>query len=818
MALSRCWMIVSVILASVGTASLLLSLMISHTGTAVFSQRSSSGLDSSRLWQLGASTMGRDRKPGASSVLESKEFDTSDDTESLSAIVRKSNNRHNHRDKDDDDDDDDDSEQIVGSITPIENENNALDVGGNQRHKDICLTESCIKSAAQILNNINPAIDPCEDFYLYACGGWIKQQVIPDEKTSVSVFSLNQNDLNTKLRILIERAPKSNEPPIVNQMRNVYKSCTNLGAIESLDTKPLLEELRYLGGYPAIEASSGGSHEQYADWIGTILKFRERGFSHDILIDLSVVPDVENNTRFVIDLDQSSLGLPERSYFMKGFNDTTVAAYYQLMIESAWLLGAPRDDTTRQAMLDVLNFETNLAKLSLPREQRRNASRLYNKFKKSELYDLAPHIDWTRYLDGLLKDHVGDNEDIIVKVPSFLTGIDKVLQAVNAETLQNYLMWRVVSQSMPLMSRKWRELAQTYTNVTTGRQREEPRWEQCLGPLTGTLGTALSALYARNHFKKESKARAMEMVDYIRKEFIKMLKEIDWMDDETRVEAEKKANAITAYIGYPDELLDDDKVEELYQGLSLTPHNYYGNIRAMRVWSTNYAFNNLRKPNLRGDWKKHARAAVVNAFYNSLENSIDFPAAILQGLFFDANRPNYLNYGAIGFIIGHEITHGFDDRGRQFDKNGNKRNWWRPETDLRFRERAQCIVEQYSNFTIPENGLKVNGITTQGENIADNGGLKEAFRAYKRWVKDNGPEQRLPGLELNPTQLFWVSAANIWCGKFRPEVLKLRVTSGVHSPAQFRIQGTLSNLPQFAESFNCKLGTPMNPVKKCSVW
>lgn len=372
---------------------------------------------------------------------------------------------------------------------------------------------------------------------------------------------------------------------------------------------------------------------------------------------------------------------------------------------------------------------------------------------------------------------------------------------------------------MSSLSKRWRELAHSYSMVTTGRQTEEPRWEQCLGSLEGTLGTALSALYVKNHFNQQSKAAALEMVDYIRSEFLRILNEIDWMDEETREEAREKANSIAPYIGYPDELLQDELVEELYSGLTMARTNYYQNTRNLRIWSTNYAFGQLRKPNKRGDWKKHARAAVVNAYYNSLENSIEFPAGILQGAFFDAERPNYMNFGAIGYVIGHEITHGFDDRGRQFDKDGNDRNWWKPKTDARFRERAQCIIEQYGNYTVDEQtNLKVNGLNTQGENIADNGGIKEAFRAYRRWTKDHGREKRLPGLDYSPDQLFWISAANIWCGKFRPEVLKLRVNSGVHSPAKFRIIGPLSNAPEFAQSFNCPVGSPMNPRKRCSVW
>uniref|UniRef100_A0A6G1SPT9 Membrane metallo-endopeptidase-like 1 n=1 Tax=Aceria tosichella TaxID=561515 RepID=A0A6G1SPT9_9ACAR len=755
----------------------------------------------------------------------------------------------------------------------------------------ICMSPGCVRAAAQILNNMDNQTRPCDDFYQFACGRWIQTQVIPDEKTSLSVFSQNTADLNIKLRALIERAPRDEDPPIVGQMRNMYASCMNLSDIEARGDEPLLDVLRDLGGWPVLtssaslgslmskrEASSSGSsssntnrqqqqqlvrrtrqgqtarrtqrsrlerrqsssddggdestppdapttvsttsaNTKQANWLDIIIKFRQRGFSHDMIIDLSVVPDVRNSRRYIIELDQSSLGLPDRSYYFKGMNDTTVAAYYNLMVESAVMLGASRMEARRQ-MLEALEFETSLAKISMPREQRRNVTRLYNKMVARDLYKLAPNIDWQRYLKSLLKDDQLDlgQDEVIVKAPNFIKQIDLLLQTTEPRIVANYMIWRIVRHSMGGLSRRWRELSHSYSTVTTGRQVEEPRWEQCLGSIDGTLGTALSAFYVKNHFNERSKAAALEMVEYIREEFLRILDEIDWMDEETRDEARLKARAIATYIGYPEELLQDELVEELYSGVKMARTNFYQNVRSLRIWSTDYAFGQLRKPNKRGDWKKHARAAVVNAYYNSLENSIEFPAGILQGAFFDSERPNYMNFGAIGYVIGHEITHGFDDRGRQFDKDGNDRNWWKPKTDARFKERAQCIIDQYGNFSLPEQNLRVNGVITQGENIADNGGIKEAYRAYRRWTKDHGREARLPGLEYSADQLFWISAANIWCGKFRPEVLKLRINSGVHSPAKFRVVGPLSNSPEFAQSFNCPAGSPMNPHKKCSVW
>merc|ERR1712048_1141879 len=265
--------------------------------------------------------------------------------------------------------------------------------------------------------------------------------------------------------------------------------------------------------------------------------------------------------------------------------------------------------------------------------------------------------------------------------------------------------------------------------------------------------------------------------------------------------------------------MDVQKLEDLYAGLDLNSTHYLGNALNMTVFGTNYAFSKLREKVNKTDWVHHGRPAVVNAFYSPLENSIQFPAGILQGIFFNKDRPNYMNYGSIGWVIGHEITHGFDDQGRQYNYEGNLDNWWELETFIKFLNKTNCIIQQYGNYTVKELGdLNLNGITTQGENIADNGGIKEAYRAYERWVKRHGNENRLPGLDLNQTQLFWLSSANVWCSKYRPKSLERRIRTGAHSPGMFRVKGPFSNSKEFATDFHCPLGARMNPVDKCEVW
>lgn len=658
-------------------------------------------------------------------------------------------------------------------------------------------------------------MDPCEDFYQFACGGWIHSHEIPDDKASLSAFSLLQDEMDLKLKRLVERPREDKDRDFVILAKNMYISCMNTSRIDELGIQPLLDILDKLGKWPILEKENWTDSD--FDWLETLSRMRQFGYRYDILVDMTVSPDLRNSTQHMIDVDQPLLGMPDRSYLLKGINDTAVKAYYKMMVESVVLLGVNRTYAEKE-MVDVLDFEIALANMSLPREERRNISQLYNKMTIGELYQLAPQIDWLKFFNSLLLTNVTKSEPIIVVVPDYIRKVSDYFSKVDQRILANYMLWRIIFQSLPMLNRPWGEISQHYSSVITGKIQHAPRWEQCLGSVMGSLGLAIASLYVKHHFREDSKATALEMVNYIHKEFLKTLEKIDWMDDTTKLSAKRKAEVIKAYIGYPDEILNDTDLSTFYKDLNLSADSYFTNVLNLRKWAVDFGVSKLREPNIKGDWKKHAAAAVVNAYYSSLENSIEFPAGILQGIFFSRERPNSLNFGGIGFVIGHEITHGFDDTGRQFDKDGNNVNWWKPETDEKFRQRAQCIIEQYGNYSFPEIGLKINGINTQGENIADNGGLKLAYWAYQAWKKQNGYDVILPGLPYTSDQLFWISSASVWCGKYRPEDLKLRILSGYHSPPKFRVVGTLSNMPEFSKDFSCPQSSQMNPVKKCSVW
>ncbi|XP_023345566.1 neprilysin-2 [Eurytemora carolleeae] len=684
-------------------------------------------------------------------------------------------------------------------------------------NSNMCTSKGCISTAAEVMQMMDEKIDPF--FYSFACGRYIEETVIPDDRTRTSMFSVLGDKLEEQVRGLLEGEFKPDEPKPFQMAKSVFQSCMNTDLIEELGIEPLHKLLKQLGGWPTLEEDTWTG--EGFKWYELIYKFRNLGYSVDYLVDFSVTTDLKNSSYRVLDLDQPGLGMA-REYLMKGVEDSDVKAYYDYMLDVANLMGADPELAAKE-MKEVLNFEIQLANISLPREERRDASKLYNRMMIKDLSSLDPNTPWLEYINNLLNGTVtvDENEVIIVDVPEYIKKFSVLIEETPVRIQANYMMWRSAASSMGFLTEAADKIALKFSKKLTGKSEEPPRWRKCVSAASGSLSNAVGSLYVNKYFKEDAKASAVEMVKLIREEFMQMLSEVDWMDDSTKDRAKEKARAMVEHIGYPSELLDMSKLTDLYAGLELSPDAYLQNALNMTIFGTNYAFSKLREKVNKTDWVRHGQPAVVNAFYSPLENSIQFPAGILQGIFFSAERPRYMNYGAIGWVIGHEITHGFDDQGRQFDLDGNLVDWWHPETKSSYLKKAECIIEQYGNYTIPDlDNLAVNGLNTQGENIADNGGIKEAYRAYNAWVAKNGPEHQLPGLDFTPNQMFWVSAANVWCAKYRPQAMKLRVMTGVHSPDQFRVQGPFSNMAEFAADWRCPEGSRMNPVKssKCKVW
>ncbi|KAH8294815.1 hypothetical protein KR018_003377, partial [Drosophila ironensis] len=714
--------------------------------------------------------------------------------------------------------------------------------------EDVCLTKECIHTASIVLRKMKPEVEPCDNFYEFACGTYLEEENIPDDKVSISTFSVISDKLQEQLKDIITAERPESEPKHFRLPNLLYKACMNKTLIESLGPAPIAQVAEKLGGWPLLKGESWNADDSWT-WQEQVKKFRGAGFSMDYIIDFSIGVDLQNSTKRLIDLDQSALAL-SREYLVKGFNETLVVAYYDYMVDVAVLFGANKDQAKKE-LLTSLEFEMALANVSIsprtsknegsqpcilqiswPNEKRRNSSELYNLRSTAQLQAAYPYVQWEDYMNALLPEglSVASDEMINLSVPSFFEDLGKLLAKTPKRVIANYMFWRIHGFSIGFLSEEFRKRQLQYATALSGRQEQEARWKECVDIATGRLvggnreafgsrlGISVGSLYVRKHFHKDSKANALEMVSDIRDVFNDILDEVNWMDDKTKKEAKEKLHSMATHIGYPDEMLDNEKLAKYYEKLNINPDKYFESFLGMNIFGTDYSFNKLRLPVNKTDWVRHARPAIVNAFYSSLENSIQFPAGILQGHFFNAQRPKYMNFGAIGYVIGHEITHGFDDQGRQFDVKGNLRDWWQPDTQKAYLAKAKCIIEQYGNYTERITGLNLNGINTQGENIADNGGVKESYIAYRRWVEKHGQEPKLPGLDYSPEQMFWISAGQTWCAKYRKESLKMRITTGVHSPSEFRVLGSFSNMKDFAKDFQCPEGSPMNPVHKCEVW
>ncbi|KAE8739548.1 hypothetical protein FOCC_FOCC014968 [Frankliniella occidentalis] len=664
--------------------------------------------------------------------------------------------------------------------------------------------------AASLLSAMDRSASPCQDFFQYACGSWNKRHLIPEDRSSISTFEVLAEQLNHILKGILDEDVNVNDSNATKKAKIFYKSCMDLNQIRKVGDVPLKKVLTSLGGWPVTVP--GWKPPEYPL---EVLLGRLRELSEGVLFQQWVGPDDKNSSVNILQLDQLQLALPSRDYYLKTSTETEIKAYHKYVTEVAMLMGADKA-TVAQEITEVINFEKRLAEASLPEADRHDTSLNYQQLPLWRLQEDVPELDWHLFLKTVLKTDISREEPVVCYGLPYFRSMGKILAETDRRVVHNYVLWRLVMTVIPHMIDEYASKRVEFRRVLHGILSERPRWAQCVELTNKKLGMAVGALFIRDNFNHESKETALEMIHNIRGAFNELLAENAWMDDETRAVAKEKADAMNERIGYPDMLTNPAELNQEYIMLNVTPGQFLVNILNVLRYEAYHNFQNLRQPVNRDKWS--TEPVVVNAFYNPNKNDIMFPAGILQPLFYSKYFPKSLNYGGIGVVIGHEITHGFDDKGRQFDKDGNLMQWWNNATVRAFRERAQCIVDQYNRYRLPDITSFINGRMTQGENIADNGGLKQSFRAYRKWVAKHGEEPRLPGINLTHNQLFFLNYAQIWCGSMRPEDALSKVRSSVHPPGPIRVLGPLSNSNDFAEAFDCPLGSPMNPADKCSVW
>ncbi|XP_019868485.2 neprilysin-1-like [Aethina tumida] len=678
--------------------------------------------------------------------------------------------------------------------------------------RSVCLTEECVRTASSLLSAMDHTADPCVDFFQYACGTWNKKHPIPEDRSSISTFEVMADQLQLILKGVLEEPINLEDNDATRKAKTFYNTCMDIFQIRKIGDGPLREVLDKLGGWPVTR---GPDWTPPAFSIETLMG-RIRGiYNEGVLVETWVGPDDKNSSVNIIQMDQMQLALPSRDYYLKKSSEGDMNAYHKYMTNIAVLLGANKT-TAGDELKQLVEFERKLANASLPEQDRHDTSVIYKKLTLEELQKIVPQINWLEYLNSFLDVDLIDQEPVVAYGLSYFQEMGKILAETDRRVIHNYALWRLIMSLSPHLIDDYQKERVEFRKILQGVLSERHRWSQCVEWTNKKLGMAVGALFIRDNFNHESKETALTMIHTIREAFNELLAENHWMDDETRAVAKEKADAMNERIGYPALITNKEELVKEYANLNITRKEFMTNVLNLLRYDAQQNLQKLRQPVDKDKWS--TEPAVVNAFYNPNKNDIVFPAGILQPLFYSQHFPKSLNYGGIGVVIGHEITHGFDDKGRQFDKDGNMMHWWNNATIRAFRERTQCIINQYSRYKIDEVGLFVNGRMTQGENIADNGGLKQSFRAYRKWVSQHGPEPDLPGLNLTHDQLFFLNYAQIWCGSMRPEDALTKVRSSVHSPGPIRVLGPLSNSKDFANAYNCPEGSPMNPKNKCSVW
>ncbi|KAK6188536.1 hypothetical protein SNE40_004694 [Patella caerulea] len=680
----------------------------------------------------------------------------------------------------------------------------------------VCLTPDCIRVATRIVDAIDSTIKPCDDFYTYACGNWKRKHVIPEDKSSYGSFTLVSEDVQIILKNLLETPIDPSDLESLQKAKILYASCLNETRLEEYGIQPLLDFLPRVGAWPVISSNWSDNGYSLEDLLIKLAKY-----NNFPVIDMGVYADQKKSDENILYLDQPGFGMPGQKYYLKGRNDTMVKAYEDLATKVAVLLGA-NETTAKQDMMDMVDFEWKLANISVPSEQRRDSEKLYNKMTIADFMNNYTDFNWLSYIQGIMSAPTIDinitlDEPVINYSPPYFDKLFAVLAETSPRTVTNYVIWRIVKNRITSITKQFRDLLLQYGKVLSGTSSVPARWKTCVSYAGRSLGKAVGRGFIKQAFDEEAKADMLMMISNLQKSFNNLLQTNDWMDEITRTSAKEKSDVIGNKIGYEERILNDTYLNNLYENYTYKEEEYFWNIVGNIQESSAYNKRQLRLPVDKTKW--HISPSTVNAYYSGTNNEIVFPAGILQPPFYHKNFPQSINYGGIGVVIGHEITHGFDDQGRQYDKSGNLRQWWTDDVITKFKSKAQCVIDQYGGFTVPEAGIQINGINTQGENIADNGGLKQSFQAYRNWVKQRGKEEMvLPGLDFTPNQLFFINFAQIWCSNMRKESAINRVLTGVHSPNRFRVIGTLRNSAEFAEAFSCPASSFMNPDKKCKVW
>lgn len=641
------------------------------------------------------------------------------------------------------------------------------------------------------ISAMDKSADPCTDFYQYACGAWMAKNPIPGDQPSWGRFNELAERNRDVLHDILERAskPDAKRTPVLRLIGDYYAACMDESTVNKLGTKPLEPELARIAAI-----------RNRRQFIETVARLQQSGVN--ALFRFGPSPDLHNASMNIAAVDQGGLGLPDRDYYLK--NDAksveTRAKYVEHMQKMFELLGHAPAKAAAEAKT-VMNIETALAKASMDRVARRNPSNRDHPMSREELARVAPQFDFNAFFGATGAPAFSK---LNVVNPDFFKQVSPQIEAVPLDSWKTYLTWHLVHEVAPALSQPFvAENFRFFQQYLNGQKEQQVRWKRCVRLTDQQLGEALGQPYVDETFGAEGKRRTLEMVHAIEQAMAADLKALSWMTDETKKQAEIKLKAIQNKIGYPDKWRD-------YSTLKVSRNDFLGNVTRAEAFEFNRETRKIGKPVDKQEW--NMSPPTVNAYYSPLQNNINFPAGILQPPFYDNRADDAVNFGGIGAVVGHELTHGFDDQGSRFDAEGNLRNWWSDTDRKEFDKRTGCIADEYSSFVAVDD-VRLNGRLTLGENTADNGGVRLAFMALKQHGKDLVPKNG-----FTPEQRFFISYAQIWCQNVTPENARLRALTDPHSPGRYRVNGVLQNMPEFWETFGCKQGQPMVRENACRVW
>jgi endothelin-converting enzyme/putative endopeptidase len=642
-------------------------------------------------------------------------------------------------------------------------------------------------------SSLNRTVDPCVNFYQFACGGWQKANPRPADQGSWGSFDVLQDRNRIVLHNILESV-SSNKPSrtaIEQKIGDYFAACMDEKAIDEKGLaalKPDLDQIAAIRNKPGVTDAVIHLYQ-----IGSAPFFR---FGSE--------PDAKDSTKIIAGLDQGGLALPDRDYYFREDPKSAelrkkYVAHLQKIFE---LLGAPPADAAKKAQV-VMKIETTLAKGSLDRVARRDPNNVYHKLSVKELISLSPGFDWQKFFSAMGTPAF---DSLDVSVPPFIRAMESVIVENNLDDLKTYLTWTLLIGARGNLPGSFeREFFDFFGKNLNGAKEMRARWKRCTDQVDNELPDALGKMFVEKTLGEEGKQRTQQMVAALERALERDIKSLDWMTPKTKEEALVKLHAILNKVGNKAKWLD-------YNSVPISREDAYGNAARTSLFEFHRQLSKIGKPLDKTDWAMSQ--PTVNAYYDPQENDINFPAGILQPPFYDNKMDDAVNYGAIGAVIGHELTHGFDDQGRQFDAQGNLRDWWTKEDSDAFKKRAQCFVDEYTSFIAVDN-VHLKGDLTLGENTADNGGMRIAYMALMDTLAGKTPPKR-DGFTAE--QRFFLGWAQVWCTNQSDESARTQAQSNEHSTGQFRVNGVVENMPEFEKAFACKAGQPMVRRPACRVW